>query len=124
MRRVLPFALALGAVVMVASLGIFGAADEKPKYTIKEVMKEAHKEGLLKKVSSGKASKEEKEKLLALYIALHQNKPPQGDAKEFATQSEGIVSAAKAVVEGKEGAEGKLAKAVNCGNCHSKFKPK
>jgi hypothetical protein len=121
MRRLVPFCVAAVAVGF-ASLGIFGAAADEPKYTIKEVMKEAHKEGLLKKVGSGKASKEEKEKLLALYIALHQNKPAKGDAKDFAKQSQTIVDAAKAVVEGKAGSEGALVKAVNCKNCHSQFK--
>jgi len=32
-------------------------AQDKPKYTIKEVMEQAHKGGLLKQVLSGKAAK-------------------------------------------------------------------
>ncbi len=125
MRRLVPFSLAAVAVVGLASLGIFGAAADEPKYTIKEIMKEAHsKNGLLSKLKSGTASKEDKEKLLALYIALHQNKPPKGDAKEFSKQTQTIVDAAKGMVEGKAGSDDALVKAVNCGNCHKQFKGK
>jgi hypothetical protein len=55
--------LSLGAFV---GLNFAEAADQ-PKYTIKEVMKEAHKNGLYKKVAEGNAEKAEKEKLVALY---------------------------------------------------------
>ena len=55
MRRVLPLGL-LSLAFAVGLLPVLRAADEKPKYTIKEVMKEAHKEGLLKKVAGGNAS--------------------------------------------------------------------
>ena len=49
MRRALQFFGAL-AVVGIVGINLVGAADEeKPKYTIKEVMQKAHKGGLLKK---------------------------------------------------------------------------
>ena len=52
-------------------------AGEKAKYTTKEVMAEAHKGGLMKKVADLKASDEEKTKLVELYVALSQNDPRQ-----------------------------------------------
>jgi hypothetical protein len=118
----------LCGLVAVAVLGgtclFLSAEEKKPKYKIKQVMKEAHKEGLLKKVASGKAEKEDKEKLLELYTALSLNKPPKGELEDWKDRTSKMVSLAKEVVEGKEGSEKTLAKTVNCGACHSLHKPK
>ena len=59
-----------------------------PKYAVEQVMKIAHmseEEGskdptLFARVADGKATKEDKAKLLELYSALPKDKPPQGDA--------------------------------------------
>ena len=72
--------ISLGCGILVASLLVFNtvfAADEeaKAKHTIKEVMKIAHKDGLLKKVLGGDASQDEKLVLLDSYISLMENKP-------------------------------------------------
>jgi hypothetical protein len=101
---------------------ILAQGDDKPKYTIKEVMKEAHKSGLHKKVAGGKASKEEMEKLVAMYKALTQNKPPAGDAKEWKEQTEAMLTAANAALKGDKAGAAKLLKIVNCKDCHGKFK--
>jgi hypothetical protein len=131
MRTVKYFALAVLAVA-VASAGVFRADDKKddPKYTIKDVMKMAHQADkdskdptLAKKVTDGKGSKEDKAKLLELYTALAANKPPKGDADAWKKQTTTIVDAAKAVVDGKDGAEKDLGKAINCMACHKDFKP-
>ena len=117
--------LAGGLTVLVAgvSLGVLPAAeDEKPKHTIKEVMKEAHKDGLLKKVVGGTASKEDKSKLLELYQSLPKNSPPKGEKKDWDEKTKAIVAAAQEVVDGKEGAIPKLEKAANCAECHKAHK--
>ena len=67
---------------------------DKAKYTIKEVMQEAHKSGLVRKVAQGKAEKADKEKLVEYYTSLPQNKPPKGDAKEWKDQTEAMLAAA------------------------------
>jgi hypothetical protein len=112
------------AVLSLGLLGLTMGADEKPKFTIKEVMKEAHKGGLLKKVAGGKADKEEKEKLIALYVALNQNEPPKGDKEEWKKKTEEIVAAAKTVAKDDtdKDAVKKLTTVTNCGACHGKFK--
>jgi hypothetical protein len=92
--------------------------DDEPKYTIKDVMKMAHPGGLRAKVLSGKASAEEKEKLVELYTALSQNKPPKGEEAAWKERTAAIVAAAKAVAKGEEGALGKLEAATNCMACH------
>jgi hypothetical protein len=106
------------AVLTLGMVSLSLAADEKPKYTIKEVMKEAMKGGLCKKVATGKASKEEKDKLLEMFKALTQNKPPKGESDSWKTKTDALVSAAN-------GDDGKaLGKAANCMACHEVHKGK
>ena len=114
MKRMVP-----GAVLFVFAgllLANLRAADEKPKFTIKEVMK-LHKDKLNEKFSKGEATKEEKEKLLEGYEALVKNKPPKGEEKDWKEKTEALVKAVKA--DDKEAYK----KAVNCGACHSAHKP-
>ena len=95
---------------------------EKPKYTIKQVMQQAHRKGLLKEVLSGSADEGKKKELLAMYVALSQNKPPSGSAEDWKKRTGAIVAAAKAVAAGKDEATKRLAKATNCKACHDEHK--
>jgi len=123
MRRVFPVALTVLAVAASFVLSTLSAAeDDKPKFTIKEAMKAHAKEKLHTKVIEGKASDEEKDKLVALYEALGKNKPPKGDADSWKTLTDELVAAAKDAKEGKEGAGDRLKKAVDCGACHKVHK--
>ncbi len=88
---------------------------DKPKFTIKEVMK-LHKEKLHEKFLEGKASKEEKEKLISAYEALAKNMAPKGDEKEWTAKSEALVKAVKA--DDKDA----FKKAVACKTCHDAHK--
>jgi hypothetical protein len=111
---------ALGiAMAICASRDNVTAANADPKFTIKEVMKEAHKSGLLKKVAAGTADKEDREKLVELYKALSENKPPKGDAEEWKKSTAVLHKAAEEAL--KDPAAGKKLK-VNCAECHGKFK--
>jgi len=95
------------------------SADDPPP--IKEIMKKAHTppgKSLLSKVTSGKASDEEKKQLVELYEALGKNKPPKGDEEEWKKRTDAMIAAAKDVAEGAKGAPAKLGKTVNCGACH------
>jgi hypothetical protein len=113
-------------VVAVALLAFTGltlmGADDKPKYTIKEVMKGAHKSGLYRKVAEGKADKEEKEKLVAMYEALTKNKPPKGEEMEWKKKTEAMLAAAKGCLKDEKEAGAKLTTLVNCRTCHAAFK--
>ena len=120
MRKVI---LAAGALAFVTLVGLNLRAADDPK-PIKEIMGKAHKDGLLKKVSSGKASDDEKKELLALYEDLAKNKPPMGDEADWKTRTEAMVKAAKAVVDtGDKKSETALGKTVNCAACHKLHKP-
>src|SRR5260221_9507240 len=102
------------AVVAMAAIGVVSLVRAADPKEIKEVMKEAHKDGLLKKVTDGKAEQEDKDKLLALYKDLAANKPPQGDEKVWETRTKAIVTAAEGVAKGDKVAMNKLKTATNC----------
>ncbi len=109
--------LALLAAVGTLVVGVAGAADDDaPTYTNKQVMKMAHKDGLLKKVLSEKASEDESAKLLELYKAMAKNKPKKGDADSWKKKTAAIVKACEA------GDLAALKKATNCGSCHKAHK--
>jgi hypothetical protein len=95
---------------------------KKPKYTISEVMKEAHGKKLLNKVVGGSASKEEKDKLLDLYISMVENRPGKGEQQAWLMKSGRLIVAAAAVAVGREGAETELKAASNCKSCHDVYK--
>ena len=112
---------------LIGSAGFLVIAEEKksgPKHTIKEVMKEAHKSELIKKVSSGAASKEEKQKLLGLYADLWENKPPRGEEASWLKKAGVLVVSAARVVLEQEGATEQLKAAANCKACHEAHKGK
>lgn len=116
--------LAIFAAGLVAINTAQAADEEKPKFTIKEVMK-AHKGGpksLRAKVLAGKASEEEVKELVALYHALAKNTPKKGDKEVWAELTGKIVKAADGVAKGDKAAAKALAKATNCGGCHKMFK--
>lgn len=108
----------LVAFMFTADANTVGDKD-KPKYTIKEVMKEAHKSGLWKKVAKGDADKDDRVKLAELYKALMQNKPPAGDEDAWKKTTSAMHKIAEAAIKDPEA--GKKLK-VNCGACHKKFK--
>ncbi len=93
-----------------------------PKHTVKEVMKIAHKEGLMKKVQAGGATDEEKKQLLDLYIDMVEGEPKKGDPTEWKMAAGAAMMSAAKVVLGREGALDELKKTTDCMACHSKFK--
>lgn len=119
MRNLVALSLIVGLGLAVT---VVFAADKEAKYTTKQVMKMAHKDGLLKKVASGQGDEADAKKLLELYEALAANKPKKGDADAWKAKTDAIVAAAKNVVEGKDGATAALTKATNCGSCHKEHK--
>jgi hypothetical protein len=73
-------------------------------------------------VQDGTASKEEKEKLLGLYISLYENKPPKGDPSSWNDKSAALIVASAKVLLGQEGGTEALKAASNCGACHKAHK--
>jgi hypothetical protein len=100
-----------------------GQGQAEEKVTIKQVMKEAHKDGLLAKVLKEEATPEEKLKLLDLYVSMAEAKPPQGDEKVWTERTADIVLKVARVVVEREGAAADLKKSTDCAACHKEFKP-
>jgi len=123
MRKLVSFAAA-AAVVIAASASFTSADDAEDQVTIKQVMKEAHKDGLLKKVLSGKASEDDKKKLAELYAALASNTPPKGDEADWKERCAALSAAAKQVAAGDKKGIIALKKATTCATCHKAHKGK
>lgn len=119
------FGMALGILALGAAATLTVAMaqdDDKPKHTIKEVMKTCMKGGLCKKVASGEASDAEKKELVAMFESLAKNKPPKGEADSWKEKTTALLKAAKACAEGDEEARAALMKAANCMGCHQAHK--
>lgn len=122
--RIWCMSVALATTAMVLwCCGSVQSAD--PKYSIKEIMKLAHvgKPALCAKAVQGKATPDEKKKLLELYEALSAQKPPKGDADAWKQKTAALVEAAKALVDDDKDAIAKYKKALNCAGCHKEHKP-
>lgn len=109
------------AAMMICS-GASAVINKPAPKTIKEVMKIAHKDGLMKKVQGGSASDEEKKQLLDLYIDMMEGEPKKGDKAEWKTMAGATVVSTAKVVLGREGALDELKKTTDCKSCHDKFK--
>lgn len=124
MRRlllpILAFCLGMGSVSLLT--GQDPQERPAPKYTVKEIMKQAHGAKLLNKVVEGSATKEEKDQLLDLYISMLENEPTKGEMRDWVRQSGLLVLAAARVAVGREGAVEQLKTASNCKACHDAHK--
>ncbi len=119
--------IALSLVAFVASSVVGSALSSAPvaappQNSIKEVMKLAHKDGLLKKVVDGEATDAEKQQLLDLYIDMLEGTPEKGEQTEWLMAAGRSVVAAAKVVVGRDGAVDELKEATNCKACHDVFK--
>ena len=118
-------ALLSGSTLLFAFLcaPAWGADDDKPKFSTKDVMKKVMKgkPNHLTKVVEGGSEKEKKE-LHEMFVALSKNKPKKGEADSWNELTGKLVKSSKALADGKEGAGKALMKAANCKACHSKHK--
>lgn len=125
MKRVFGVALFTLAIAATWTLSMARAEEkegDKPKFTIKDAMKEHGKGKIKDKAIAGTATKEEKDKLVELYEAMSKAEPPKGTKESWKEKTDALVAAAKAVQKGEEGAGKKLDAATKCGACHSVHK--
>jgi hypothetical protein len=125
MRTAKYFGMAVLTLGLAAGLGMYHAADEeKPKFTIEEIMEKAHKgkSSLLKQVATGKANEEQKKQLVEYYEELAKNKPEKGTAADWKKRTTALVKAAKEIAGGNDSARSQLGKAANCKSCHDAHK--
>jgi hypothetical protein len=100
-----------------------GGQPPAARHSIKDVMENAHKAGLLKKVLDGQATQEDKLALLDHYVSLTESKPPQGSEEGWAAKTNAVVVAAAKVAVGRDDGTELLNKATNCAACHREHKP-
>ncbi|MCG8586498.1 MAG: hypothetical protein MI757_17450 [Pirellulales bacterium] len=110
------------AAVFVLSYAVSQASYFVQGNTIKQVMRKAHKQGLLKQVLSGRSSDAERRELLNLYRDLARNTPPRGEPRSWRARTSSIVNAASAVAENDPRGIATLKNAVNCASCHRAHK--
>jgi hypothetical protein len=123
MRSLVAGGCAALSLILIVCAADSGAAPQQPKYSIEDVMDQAHgKKGILKKVYAGSAEKADKAKLVELYVALGQNKPPMGSAESWKSRTAALIAASKSVAKGEEAGVGALKKAANCAGCHKLHK--
>ncbi len=116
---------ALATIVLIPLALAMGddASQDGAKPTIKSIMKVAFKDGLARKVATGKATADEQGEFLKLSKALQDLKPPQGDAESWTEKTKSLVEAAQAVVDKQEGGAALFRTATNCMTCHEVHKP-
>ena len=119
----------LFCLAVIAAAAVFAAqVDGKIKATksIKEIMAEGHKGSppLCGKASMGKATKEDLDKLVALYEDLVKDEPKKGDKKVWKEKTEALLTATKKLATDPTNKEfvKAYAAAVNCKACHTDFK--
>lgn len=112
--------LLAGVGALQAQSGDEPAADGKK--SIKEVMKLAHKDGLLKKITDGKAEPADKKELLALYVDMWDAEPPKGSPESWQKLTGGAIVAAAKVVLDQDGSVALLKERTNCAACHKEHK--
>ena len=118
-KLILPSAL----IIAVASFVI--AAESNP---IKKAMDCAHKapkgeKKICEKIVGGTATEAEVKTALDAYKGMADCKPPRGDEAEFKAKVAKLIGATEDVLAKKDGAAAEYKAAVNCKECHSKFKP-
>jgi hypothetical protein len=113
------------SVLAVAALVVLGlSATARAENSIKDVMKKAHqgKPALCAKCASGKATKEEKEELVALYEDLAKAEPPKGEKDSWKMKTEALLKAAKGMAKDDKTAIAAYKKALDCKVCHTAHK--
>ena len=124
-KKTLVISLLALAFVAGATAQLLHAADAKPKYAIKDVMKTLHKgdDSVAKRVSDGHGTKEDFAKLVEYYESLPLCTPEKGEKASWTEKSTALLKAAKALKNGDDGALETYKKAVNCRACHSQHRP-
>lgn len=118
------FVLVMIGLMSVALISRVAVADkgEGSKYSTEEIMKKGFKGGLVGKVVKGEASEEDQKVVIEMLESLAKNPPHKGSEESWKEKTTALLDAAKATVEGKDGAAAKLKKAMNCKACHDEHK--
>lgn len=121
------FAFASSVAVLAVISVTLASAAPKPKFTIKEVMKEAIKgnDALVKKACKGTATPEELAKMVEYFKAMKACVPPKGDLDSWEKKAGALLDAAVRVQKSPKDKDASYAleQAVECRQCHTPHKP-
>jgi len=115
MKNITKWILAVVAI----SLG-GGAAFGEKKISLSEIMENGFKGNgsIVKKIENNEATEEDIETLAGYIAAMHDDRPPMGDADSWVEKTTALVAAISAVKEGQEDAAAVFKAAANCKACH------
>ena len=124
-RRIQTKIIAASILAAVGFAPLALSAANKPKYTIKEVMKEIHKgdDNIGKRAIKGQASKEDITKMVEYYASLPLNDPPRGDKADWLERTTAMVKASQDLKKGAVGAIEHYKQVTDCKGCHQLHKP-
>lgn len=107
-----------------AALAVASIASAAVAAEISDVMKAAMKgdASLYKKVSTGKGTEADAQKLAACLKGLEGTTPPKGDEAAWKRKVEALIKAAEDVAKGNKQAVSALQRSGNCKACHSAHK--
>lgn len=122
-HRTKVIAVILGASFILTPIALRAA--QKPKYTVKDIMKAINKgdDNIGKRAAKGQASPEDLAKMVEYYESLPLNDPPRGDKSSWEHKTAALLAAAKDLKAGKPNALQAYKEAANCKACHTEHKP-
>ncbi|MGI8605058.1 MAG: hypothetical protein ACR2OZ_18965 [Verrucomicrobiales bacterium] len=124
-----PVLIAMATLNLMALSSVLSGAPlaAKPKFSIKQVMKDAIKgdHALVKKACKGTASPGELAKMVEYFKAMRENIPPRGDLESWEQKTAALVAAAERLQKepASKDASFQLEQAVECRQCHNEHKP-
>jgi hypothetical protein len=119
------FYIAFTIAVVLLGVASIRADSGTPPYTVEQVMKAVFKgeDSINKKVTQGKGTQADYDRLVQYISSLPLNDPPQGDAAGWKQATTALLNAAIALKDGKPGALVQYNQAVNCQACHRIYRP-
>ncbi|PQO27647.1 hypothetical protein C5Y96_19160 [Blastopirellula marina] len=121
MKRFMLVMIGLLSVTLLSGVAVADKGKDS-KYSTEEIMKKGFKGGLVAKVAKGEASEEDQKLVIEMLESLAKNPPHKGSEESWKEKTSALLAAAKDTVEGKEGADAKLKKTMNCKACHDEHK--
>ena len=120
-----PRFIGFSAALALLCVAVVSHAEDKPKYTVAEIMKALNKgeDSVGKRVGKGMGTKADFDTLVAYYSSLPLNEPEQGDPATWKQKATALLEAAKALQSGKDGALAQYNKAADCKACHNVYRP-
>jgi hypothetical protein len=115
--------IGLAFVVLAASAGWYPSrGDDDSRMVVIAAMRRVftgQDPPLVVKAAAGDANEIEKQRLLKVLTGMANTQPEHGSAESWKAKTTALVAAAQDLIDGKDGAGGRLRAASNCRACHA-----